>query len=98
MAKPTAPLPPEVLAAFEQRQPLEAIKLLLANRASLARKAKPQPGQSATSPKTPTPERTESTTRDSGLSPGEVPSTSSAFWGWVIVVLFVYLAYRLAQG
>ena len=98
MAKPTAPLPPEVLAAFEQRQPLAAIKLLLASRARLAQKAKPQPSQSATTPKTPTPERTESTKRDGGLSPGEVPSTSSAFWGWVVVALFVYLAYRLVQG
>jgi hypothetical protein len=98
MAKPPAPLPPEVLAAFEQRQPLEAIKLLLANRVRLAQKAKPQPGQSATPPKTPTPERTESIARDSGLSPGEMPSTSSAFWGWVVVALFGYLAYRLVHG
>ena len=96
MAKPTAPLPPEVLAAFEQRQPLEAIKLLLASRARLAQMAKPQPSQTATTPKAPTPERTESITRDDGLSQGEVPSSSSAFWGWVVVALLVYLAYRLA--
>ena len=98
MAKPSTPLPPEVLAAFEQRQPLEAIRLLLANRVRLAQKAKPQAGQPATPPKTPTQERTESITSDSGLSPGEVPGTSSAFWGWVVVALFVYLAYRLVQG
>jgi hypothetical protein len=98
MAKPTAPLPPEVLAAFEQRQPIEAIKLLLANRASLAQKAKPQPSQSDSTPKTATPKQTESITGDGGLSPGEVPSTSSAFWGWVVVALFGYLAYRLVQG
>ena len=98
MAKPPAPLPPEVLAAFEQRQPIEAIRLLLANLASTARAAKQQPGRSAATPKTPTPESIESFTPDSGLSPGEVPSSSSAFWGWVVVALFVYLAYRLVQG
>ena len=98
MAKPTAPLPLEVLTAFEQRRPIEAIRLLLANRASLAQGAKPQPGQSATTSKTPTPESIESITPDSGLSPGEVPSSRSAFWGWVVVALFVYLAYRLVQG
>lgn len=98
MAKPTTPLPPEVLAAFEQRQPLEAIRLLLASRASLARKAMPQPSQSTTTSTKATPERTESITPDNGLSPGEVPSSSSAFWGWVVVALFAYLAYRLVQG
>lgn len=98
MAKPPAPLPPEVLAAFEQRQPIEAIRLLLASRMGTSQGATQQPGRSATAPKRPTPEGIESIKPDSGLSPGEVSSSSSAFWAWLVVALFAYLAYRLVKG
>jgi hypothetical protein len=98
MTKPTAPLPPEVLEAFAQRRPIEAIRLLLANRASLSQKVRPQPGPSTTNPKPRTPQSGESISPGSGLSPGEEPNSSSAFWDWVVVALFAYLAYRLVQG
>ena len=98
MTKPTAPLPPEVLEAFEQRRPIEAIRLLLASRASLSQKARPQPGSSATTPKPRTPQSGESINPGSGLSPCEEPNSSSAFWDWVVVALFAYLAYRLVEG
>ena len=98
MAKPNPPLPPEVLAAFERRQPLEAIKLLLANRAGLAQTAQQQRGQKVDARKADMPGIKESIHPAKGLSPGEVPNTGSKFWGWAVVALFAYLAYRLVQG
>lgn len=102
MAKPSDTLPPEVLAAFERRQPVEAIKLLLALRASASQPAKPRakpPAAPAASPAKPlTPPHSGHTSPRTDLSPGEVPRTSSAFWGWVVVALFVYLGYRLLRG
>ena len=101
MAKSTEPLPPEVLAAFERRQPIEAIKLLLASRASSAPKATAgaarQPVR-ASKPKTQSLPSVESIASGQSLSPGEVPRTSSSFWAWVVVALFVYLGFRLVQG
>ena len=102
MAKPSEPLPPEVLAAFQRRQPIEAIKLLLASGASTAQQAKPpakrQPGAPTSTPKAPVRANVESIASGGGLSPGEVPRSSSAFWAWCIVALFAYLAYRLVRG
>lgn len=103
MAKPSDPLPPEVLAAFERRQPVEAIKLLFAMRVNAAKHAEsaPKPRQAshathtAKPPALPPPSPTHVRP---GLSPGEVPRTSSAFWGWVVVALFVYLGWRLLRG
>ena len=102
MANAPDSLPPEVLAAFERRQPIEAIKLLLRMRAnglfpstpSTQSTLKKPPG--ATKPAaTPTSPAETPATRPDGLSPGEVPRTESAFWGWVVVGLVVYLLYRL---
>jgi hypothetical protein len=106
MAKPAEPLPPEVLAAFQRRQPIEAIKLLLASGASAAQQAKPSAKPSATqrpsgatsAPKAPSRASVESIASGRGLSPGEVPRSSSAFWAWLLVALLVYLAYRLVRG
>ena len=101
MAKPTEPLPPEVLPAFERRQPIEAIRLLLASRASSAPKvtaaAAKQPARSG-KPKAPAIPSVESIASGQSLSPGEVPRASSSFWAWVVVALLVYLGYILAQG
>ena len=101
MAKPTEPLPPEVLAAFERRQPIEAIKLLLASRASSAPKATAaasrQPVRSS-KPKPPPIPSVESIASGQSLSPGEVPRASSSFWAWVVVALVVYLVFLLVQG
>lgn len=102
MAKPSDPLPPEVLAAFERRQPLEAIKLLLAMRAGAAPRArlpaKSPAAQAASSAKPHAPPQPGATESERGLSPGEVPRASSAFWGWVVVALFTYVGYRLLRG
>jgi hypothetical protein len=102
MAKPPESLPPEVLAAFERRQPLEAIKLLLAMRAGAAPRArlpaKSPAAHAAGNAKPPTPAQPGATESDRGLSPGEVPRASSAFWGWVVVALFAYVGYRLLRG
>ena len=98
MAQPPAPLPPEVVDALKRRQPIEAIRLLLADRTRTAPRENRQPGGLAATPKKRTPTSVESVTSDSGLSPGEVPSSSSTFWGWTVVALFAYLAYRLLQG
>jgi hypothetical protein len=100
MAKPPNSLPPEVLAAFERGQPIEAIKLLIGLRAQLLA-ASPTKRASTAAPAKPKPSSqapAESIAPRNGLSPGEVPHSSSAFWGWVVVTLFVYLAYRLARG
>lgn len=106
MAKPPAPLPPEVLAAFERRQPVEAIKLLLALRANADQPAKPHATPRGKPPAAPAaiPAKPSAPPHPSyggvrpGLSPGEVPRTSSAFWGWVVVALFTYLGWRLLRG
>ncbi len=102
MAKPPDPLPPEVVAAFERRQPVEAIKLLLALRANAAQPAKSRakpPAAPAASPAKPlSPPYSGHTSPRTDLSPGEVPRASSAFWGWVVVALFVYLGWRLLRG
>lgn len=102
MAKPPESLPPEVLAAFERRQPVEAIKLLLAMRAGMGPRAR-LPAQSpaahaAGNARPPAPPQPGAATPRNGLSPGEEPRTSSAFWGWVVVALFVYVGYRLLRG
>ena len=101
MAKYTEPLPPEVLAAFERRQPIEAIKLLLASRASSAPKvtaaAAKQPARSGKPKAQPLPS-VESIASGQSLSPGEVPRASSSFWAWLVVALFVCLGFRLVQG
>ena len=101
MAKPTEPLPPEVLAAFERRQPIEAIKLLLASRATSAPRATEAATQQrvrSSKPKPPPLPSVESIASGSTLSPGEIPRSSSTFWAWVVVALLVYLGFRLVQG
>ena len=102
MATPPNSLPPEVLAAFERRQPVEAIKLLMTMRANATEHAqspaKPQASHAARAAKPPAPPQPSPTSVRPGLSPGEVPRTSSAFWGWVVVALFVYLGWRLLRG
>ncbi len=102
MAKPYDSLPPEVLAAFERGQPVEAIKLLLSMRAAAAQRApaptKPRDSQATRTAKPSTLPSPSPTRIHPGLSPGEVPRTSSAFWGWVVVALFVYLGWRLLRG
>ena len=98
MAKPNPPLPPEVLAAFERRQPMEAIKHLLENRAGLNQSASRQRDQTVATPKASAPANKGSINPAKGLSPGEVPNTGSKFWGWAVVALLAYLAYRLVQG
>jgi len=101
MAKPIEPLPPEVLAAFERRQPIEAIKLLLASRASSAPKATTSSARQpvhTSKPKPPAIPSVESIASGQSLSPGEVPRASSSFWAWVVVALLVYLGFRLLQG
>jgi hypothetical protein len=97
MASPPESLPPEVLAAFERGQPIQAIKLLLARRASAPQAATPQAKRppSAVPPRPSSPASTEFLASGRGLSPGEVPRSISAFWGWVVAVLLAYVAYRL---
>ncbi len=105
MANAPDSLPPEVLAAFARRQPIEAIKLLLRIRASgqlsptsPTRLAINQPpGGTKAAVTTPPPVDLPVNRRD-GLSPGEVPRTESTFWGWVVAALLLYLAYRLLGG
>ena len=101
MTKPSESLPPEVLAAFEKRQPVEAIKLLLASRASSVRSstaagAKKPVRQSR--PKSPAAPSVEAIASGRTLSPGEVPRASSSFWAWVVVALLVYVGFRLLRG
>ena len=102
MATPPNSLPPEVLAAFERRQPVEAIKLLLSMRATAAQRApvpaKPTTSQATRAAKSPAPPQPSPTHVRPGLAPGEVPRASSAFWGWVVVALFAYLGWRLLRG
>jgi hypothetical protein len=90
MAAPPDSLPPEVLAAFRRRQPLEAIRLLLSQRAQSQPPARSSPA--------PTPSSSPTPAARPGLSPGEVPRSGSSFWGWLIAALFAYLAYRLLRG
>ncbi len=105
MAKTPDSLPPEVLAAFERRQPIEAIRLLLRMRAHGLVAGRPSPQSTvkhnvgANKPEaTSVPPVEPLATKPNGLSPGEVPRADSAFWGWVVVGLFVYLLYRLFGG
>ena len=101
MTRPSDSLPPEVLAAFERHQPIEAIKLLLRMRAGGHKAAAPRPPAphhmvaapppAAAAPKHPNADL-------GGLSPGEVPHSESAVWWWVIAVLLVYLAFRVFRG
>ena len=110
MAKPAEPLPPEVLAAFQRGEPIGAIKLLIAERARAASAskasvkpstqapAKTKPVSSASSSKAFTAATVQSIAEGRALSPGEVPRSSSTFWAWAVVALFVYLAFRLALG
>jgi len=100
MAKAPDPLPPEVLAALERRQPIEAIKLLLKRRAHAADATPPgagrrSPGATAAPASAPPPATTDPTAFREGLSPGEVPDSESTLWAWVLVALVAYLAYRL---
>lgn len=101
MAKPPDPLPPEVMAAFERGQPIEAIKLLIRMRASsrapAQSRARRPAGPAAANPAASPPVLPKPSTRDKGLSPGEVPRSNSAFWGWMVVVLLTYLAYRFLR-
>ena len=100
MVKPEEPLPPEVQAAFARGQPIEAIKLLISSRAGALAAAKAQAKEasrwSASGPKA-TP-ASASNSQGDDLSPGEVPRSNSAFWGWVIAALLAYLAFRLVRG
>lgn len=101
MVKPTESLPPDVIAAFERRQPIEAIKLLLASRADSASKGTPaasRPPVRTSKPKPPPLPSVESIASGRSLSPGEVPRASSSFWAWVVVALLLYLGFRLVQG
>lgn len=88
-----------VLAAFEKRRPVDALKLLLSLRAQgLARPPAPPPTPTgkANAPRPPTPPR--ATPHRGGLSPGEVPRAQTSVWGWVVVALLAYLGWRLLRG
>ena len=89
MAKPPDPLPPEVLAAFQRRQPIEAIKLLLERRAGAQGTPRPETAQTMTPPPAGRPHDPLT-----DLAPGEVPRTGSTVSGWVVAGLVGYLAYR----
>jgi hypothetical protein len=99
---PPNSLPPEVLAAFERGKPIEAIKLLIGLRANSlvgpASPAKRAPAAASTKPTSSAQAPAESATPRNGLSPGEVPRSSSTFWGWVVAALVAYVAYRLVRG
>ena len=101
MAAPLQPLPPEVAAAFQRGEPVEAIKLLLKLRAGSA--GKPAPGRKPAAASTEQKPRKAALSPRlgafrEGLSPGEVPRSASAITGWVIVALLAYLVYRLLAG
>jgi hypothetical protein len=103
MSKAQTPLPPEVLAAFEKGKPIEAIRMLLSMRANgslpaqaAAHHPAPPSAPSAPSPAAQAP--VPAVARSGRLSPGEVPRSSSFFWGWVVVALLLYGAYRLVSG
>lgn len=98
MAKTPGELPPEVLAAFARRQPIEAIRLLLALRAQ--GRGAPASGTSARPQAADAAMRTASRAkaqRDK-LSPGEVPRSGPSVWLLVVAALLAYLAYRLFGG
>ena len=100
MAAPPQPLPPEVAAAFQRGEPIEAIKLLLKLRAGAA--GKPAPGRKPAASAEQKPREAAPPPRlgafREGLSPGEVPRSASPITGWVIVALLAYLVYRLLAG
>jgi len=98
MANAHDPLPPEVLAAFERRQPIEAIKLLLQMRLNSRPGKKPTAGTpskaDAARASVPVSQSPQPDASPDGLSPGEVPRSESVVWGLVVVALVIYLAYR----
>ncbi|MFT3780087.1 MAG: hypothetical protein QM772_17810 [Ottowia sp.] len=100
MATPPESLPPEVAAAFQRGEPVEAIKLLLKLRAGAP--GRPAPGRKPAAPAAPKPRKAAPPPKlgafREGLSPGEVPRSASAVTGWAIVALLAYLAYRLLAG
>jgi hypothetical protein len=102
MAKAQDPLPPEVLAAFQRNEPIQAIKLLLAGRAQARSPSKPlatkQPARPTSQPKSLPLPSVESIASGRSLSPGEVPRSSSSFWAWVVVALLAYVAYQVIHG
>jgi hypothetical protein len=96
MSKAPTPLPPEVLAAFERRQPIEAIKLLLQSLVSGGTPTRLSNKLSALTPSTaPQLQSKEPAASQDGLSPGEVSQSESTFWAWVVAALIGYLAFRL---
>lgn len=92
-------MPPEVQAALDRREPIEAIKLLLLSRAGVKPGSAPAARRSAPArapglQRGPAPPPTPGTGQH-GLSPGEVPRVRSTAWGWVMLALVAYLAWRL---
>lgn len=100
MASPPPPLPPDVLASLERRQPLEALRLLLGGRGVTARaeaRRAETPASASLGPK-PAPGPGHVTPAfDSALSPGEVPRSRSTVWGWIVFVLLLVLTVRLLR-
>lgn len=113
MAQAPQNLPPEVLAAFERNQPIEALKLLMragvgataARSAEAEEAAVPSIGgrrlrgrKAAAAPRPDTTaELPPSLLAEDGLSPGEVPRSAPGLWGWVLLALVAYLAWRLLR-
>lgn len=98
MTKSPDPFSPEVLAALAQRQPIEALKLLLKTRAGALPGSGTTAGRSsgvAAPAADASPSLADPTAPADGLSPGEVPDSESTVWAWVVVALLAYLAYRL---
>ena len=79
------PLPPDVIAALQRGERIDAIRLLRKHRGIDLKTAKLAVDEYAT--------RVGSTSH--GLSPGEVPRSSSTFWLVVVVGLVAFLAYYL---
>lgn len=111
MAHAPEHLPREVLAAFERNQPIEAFRLLMragvgaaAARSAEADEAGAQPiggrrlrGRKAAAAPRPntTADMPPNLLAEDGLSPGEVPRSGPGLWGWALLVLLAYLAWRL---
>jgi len=105
MDQPPPPLPPDVLAALERRRPIEALRLLLGGRdlaarlaaqRGSARRSAPPPSASVQS-KPALRSNDTAPAFDGGLSPGEVPRSRSTFWGWIVLLLLLYLALRVLR-
>lgn len=108
MAKPSPPLPPDVIAALERGQLVEALKRLIG--AQVKARGQAGPGATASAARSPAPPGArkaravrpvpaaldETPSFDGRLSPGEVPRARSALLGWVVFALVVYLIYRAA--